>query len=164
MIFAEIEIGNAEKHRVRYERDVFSGADKVFVDGVLLKERKFSYGTKFLFEVGAQEKHQVFIRFGLKQWGLLQPRFEVDGVEHPVAAGNPIPKGTWKFFVGCLAVPILSAGGAVPALIGACGAMGCISVLQSPKYSDPQKRFYCTLITLGTWGVFILFVLSLSAS
>ena len=39
-VTVEIEVGNSEKHLIRYEKHELSGADKVFVDGELIKERK----------------------------------------------------------------------------------------------------------------------------
>ena len=158
MIAAEIEIGNVEKHKIRYEKNTITGADKAFVDGKFVKERKICLSQKFSFEVGVGEKHQVTVHYGIKEMLRMQPRFEIDGQNQQPAESNPIPQWGWIFLVACGIIPVLTMGGAVPAAIGFAGVLPCLTVLRDKKMVNGKKGLFCSGITFMVWILFLIFI------
>ena len=158
MIIGEIEVGNSEKHKIRYEKNAMTGADKAFVDGKLVKERKVCLSQKFSFEVGENEKHQVTVCYGMKEMFRMQPRFEIDGQSQQSAESNPIPKWGWIFLVACGIIPILTMGGAIPGALGFAGAFPCLAILRDKKMTTGQKVVSCGGITLAVWILFLIFI------
>jgi len=66
------------------------------------------------------------------------------------------------FAILCIAIPIVSLGGALPALIGFGGAAFCISISKS-TLSTAVRVLLCTLLTLGAWLLSIVLIIGFNA-
>ena len=64
------------------------------------------------------------------------------------------------FAILCIAIPVVSLGGAIPALIGFGGAAFCISISKS-TLSTAVRVLFCTLLTLGAWLLWLLFIVGI---
>ena len=88
-----------------------------------------------------------------------KPDIVVDGVY--IQSGKKyVKRPAWviAYVIICVAIPIVSLGGAIPALLGFAGATVCISVSKS-TLPLPARLIICTLITIAAW--ILLFVLAL---
>lgn len=65
------------------------------------------------------------------------------------------PAWAWVFIALCMLLPIISLGGALPALFGFGGAYFCVRMSKAPMHAA-LRAFLCTLITLAVWGVWLL--------
>lgn len=63
----------------------------------------------------------------------------------------PIPGWAWVFAVACGIIPILTLGGALPAVIGIGGASGCIGVARNPELPVGTRIGICVGITALCW-------------
>ena len=70
---------------------------------------------------------------------------------------------TWVFVVLCLAIPVVSLGGALPAVLGVAGAMGCLFVSTAPQLQLPVRVTLCVLITAVAWGLLAVLLFSMAA-
>ncbi len=77
-------------------------------------------------------------------------------VSAPKAGWAAVPAWTWVFVVLCIAIPIVSLGGAIPGAIGAGAAAGCYSVAKNDKSSTGARVALCAAITVGAWIVFVV--------
>jgi hypothetical protein len=68
-----------------------------------------------------------------------------------------VPKWAWIFAAACIAIPIYSLGGAIPAMIGFSGFAICIKVSVSMRLSGIAKVGLCVLATGIAWLLMILF-------
>lgn len=66
-----------------------------------------------------------------------------------------MPKWTWIFIVACIAIPIVSLGGALPVLLALLCSMGVVRVSASPNMNTFKKVMCCLGISLLGWGLFI---------
>jgi hypothetical protein len=75
----------------------------------------------------------------------------------PVPPGKaPTPSWAYLFAGACGIIPILTLGGAIPALIGFGGASGCITVARN-RHMDPGLRVgICLGITAGCWAIMLV--------
>lgn len=78
-------------------------------------------------------------------------------------AGNPfgdLPRWAWIFVVMCLAIPVITLGGALPGALGAGAAAGCASVAKKHEQSVRARVLICLAITGAAWtGLGILLAL-----
>ena len=66
----------------------------------------------------------------------------------------PIPIWAWGFAIACIAIPIITVGGAIPGAIGGGGAAGCVSVARDDTKALGTRLFLCGGITALCWGLF----------
>ncbi len=76
----------------------------------------------------------------------------------PVAKLQPIPKWVWIFVVACAAIPVVTLGGAIPALLGIGGAAACVVISRHPTRSTRAKTLWAAGITALSWALLIVFV------
>lgn len=78
-------------------------------------------------------------------------------------AGNlfrDLPRWSWIFVVMCLAIPVITLGGALPGALGAGAAAGCATVAKKQNQSVRARILLCLAITGGAWiGLGILLTL-----
>ena len=79
-----------------------------------------------------------------------------NGAPLPGSAADPVPKWAWVFMVACGLIPVVSIGGALPALIGFGGVGGTLSVSRLGRWSVALRAGACALITLVCWSAFAL--------
>ena len=136
---------------------------EVFFDG----KRVGTFATKADFQRGGTFKlpdgSNLSVHFGpvkgapfLKNIHLLR-----EGVPIPGSAADPIPNWAWPFIVACVAIPVISLGGALPAVIAALGVSGVLSVARTSRWSAAKRAGACVLITLACWGAFGLLITAL---
>ena len=69
-------------------------------------------------------------------------------------AFSGLPPWAWLFVAGCLALPIVNLGGAIPGALGFGGAAGCASVAKKAEWDTAPRVLVCALITGGVWVLF----------
>jgi len=75
-----------------------------------------------------------------------------------------LPGWSWLFILGCLAVPVVSLGGAIPGALGFGGAAGCATLAKKPGWEPLLRVVACTGITVGVWVLFIGFAVALATA
>lgn len=90
------------------------------------------------------------------------PDIAVDGVF--LKSGKKyVPSPAWVvvFSILCLLIPIISLGGALPALLGCGGLALCVSVSKT-SLPSAVRVILCTLITLLAWVLWFVLIISVS--
>jgi hypothetical protein len=62
-----------------------------------------------------------------------------------------LPGWAWVFIVGCLALPVVNLGGAIPGALGFGGAAGCANVAKKTEWETTARVLVCSAITGGIW-------------
>jgi len=70
----------------------------------------------------------------------------------------PIPGWGWAFIILCVAIPVITLGGAIPGAIGGAGGFGCAEIARDPKKSTKTKIIFCSLVVGLCWIVFLVFL------
>jgi len=70
-----------------------------------------------------------------------------------------LPLWATPLIVICAAIPAVSLGGAIPAVIGATGAAGCAAVARRSVMSSVGRLAVCLGLTILCWAIFVVFVL-----
>jgi len=71
-----------------------------------------------------------------------------------------LPRWSWIFVVMCLAIPVITLGGAFPGALGAGAAAGCATIAKKQNHSVRTRVLLCLAITGGAWiGLGILLTL-----
>ena len=78
-------------------------------------------------------------------------------------AFSDLPGWAWVFVIGCLAVPIVSLGGAVPGALGFGGAAGCANMAKKAGWEVLPRVMACAAITGGVWLVFVAFIVAVAS-
>ena len=146
--------GGVKRIRVTYTAGLKNA--EVFFDrkrvGTFATKADFQRGSTFTLPDGAS----LSVSFGsiagapfLKGIHLLH-----NGVPIPGSAADPVPKWSWPFMVACAAIPVVSLGGALPALLAGAGIGGMMKVARVGRWSTPMRVGGCALIALACWGAF----------
>lgn len=69
----------------------------------------------------------------------------------------PLPKWSYAFIVACVLIPIVTLGGAVPALVGVGGAAGCAAIARDESKPASKRVALCLGVTALSWAVFAAF-------
>ena len=74
-----------------------------------------------------------------------------------------IQRPTWVivFAVLCILIPVFSKGGAIPAVLGFCGAWLCCKVSKM-TLSVTSRAVLCVLITIGAWALLFFLIVVLT--
>lgn len=81
-----------------------------------------------------------------------------DVVDLEIQEKPPIPPWAWLFALACIAIPIVSLGGAIPGAIGGGGAAGCVGVARDINKPIITRILVCIGITAVCWILFLLLV------
>lgn len=150
-----IKIGDYQ-YDVQYTAGSFSGMRKIIVDGVeSVIPNKMSYdfiGMDVPVEIGGKRCRLVV--HGKKADIAVDGVFVESGEVYEPLQG--MPKWNWIFIVMCLAIPIISMGGALPVLIGLMGAMWTCRVASANKRSVVVKMLCCWGIAMLCWILALL--------
>jgi hypothetical protein len=68
------------------------------------------------------------------------------------SAADPVPKWAWVFIIACALIPVVTLGGALPALIGFGGVGGVLSICRMKNWSVALRAGVCAAVTLACWG------------
>ncbi len=72
---------------------------------------------------------------------------------------TPSHRWVWLFVALCLAIPVVTLGGAIPGAIGAGGAYLCYGIARSENDQSTQTRVgLCVMITFASWGLLLAFI------
>jgi hypothetical protein len=86
------------------------------------------------------------------------------GGDPPVVTSYSLP---WYFYVVSalpMGIPILTLGGAIPAMIGFGLAGGCFGIVQKEEWSTPIRLLAAgTLVVLGYLGLFALLAIAVAS-
>ncbi len=155
------------EHNIKLEQDFLSTSRKVRLDGQLLEKdinstQSFFGNNEFDFEIGEHP-----IKISMRDSGLII-RYDlfVDGKSistgKPYAPLAPLPPWVWLFIIANGAIPALTIGGAIPAVIGIGGAAICISQSRNTARSVRNRVLVCVGVTLLAWVLFLAFATGLA--
>src|SRR5262249_34550023 len=85
-----------------------------------------------------------------------------NGVPVPGSAAIPLPKWALAFMVACAVIPVVSLGGALPALLAIGGVRGVLSAARASRWSTGIRAGVCALIMVACWGAFGLVLITVS--
>lgn len=71
-----------------------------------------------------------------------------------------VPGWAWLFIAGCIALPVVNLGGAIPGALGAGGAAACANVSKKADWDVAPRVLVCGLITGGVWMLFVAFAVA----
>lgn len=140
--------------RVRYAWNIANA--EVFLDG----QKIAAFSSKADFQRGTTCKlpdgSTLTVRFGSVDGApFLKGVHAVrNGVPLPGSAGDPIPKWAWIFIVVCSAIPVVSLGGALPAVIAVSGVSAVLSLARLKRWSEVVRAVACSLVAVSCWGAF----------
>ena len=152
-----IDIDN-NKHKIKFIQSKFSGKNRLEIDENEVAINKSAFqgivGIDQLITIGNKECR--FVSSGNKA------DIVVDGVyvdsKKQYIPSESIQWWGWIFVVMCVAIPIISLGGALPALIGMVGGVYCIRISVSPYRKTGSKVLACSGITITAWLLFLLLI------
>lgn len=142
---------NGMNYQVEFRPSQWSGNHQLFVNGQQIPLQKVFFqafvGMDQAVNIGGKECRLVML--GSKA------DLAVDGVyigsQKPYAPRKGMPWWSWIFVAACVAIPIVSLGGALPMVLGVLGALGCVRTAISPSMKMPAKLLSCVGITALCW-------------
>lgn len=156
-----LEHGGPKRLTVTYDWKL-AGAE-VLLDGTKVAsfatKEEFQRGTTFKLPDGSIAS----VRFGPVVGAPFLKGIHVirNGAPLPGSAADPVPMWAWPFMIACAAIPVISLGGALPAVIAAAGVGGTMSVSRASRWSIAMRAGACALIVLACWGAFGALVVSI---
>lgn len=149
----DVRVGDRQ-HAVEMNISTWTGGISITVDGRATETEKRRGRVRGFSVAGHPATVTTRATFGATAATLEVEGAEVRDLSPPT---EPIPGWAWLFVVACIAIPVVSRGGAIPAGIGAAGAAGCVSVARKAVRPVAVRAGICGAITAGAWGVFIGF-------
>jgi hypothetical protein len=148
-------------HTVELDKKWLSGKRTLRVDGQIVATGKSTWaytGSDDAFQIAAHEGvvHSRTNGFTSNYDLSIDGRSVQTG--QPTAPLQTIPKWAWIFVVACVVMPIITLGGAIPALLGIGGAFGCVIISRHPTRSRRAKIMWSLGVTVLCWGLFIAFI------
>lgn len=146
---------------IAFKPGVWTGKHKLIINGetVDLPKKAFAGYTGMDIPVQIGPKEGRFVLVENKADIALDGVFLGSG--KPYAPLAPIPKWAWIFVALCAAIPVVTMGGAVSAVLGLLGVVFCLRVARSQSMKTGVKALACAGITILTWGTFFLLALYL---
>ena len=153
---------NGEDHEVAFTPNQWSGKHRLTIDGENIELKK----SPFQFLVGTDQPINVagkecrFVLIGNKA------DIAVDGTyinnNKPYVPLKRMPWWTWIFIVACIAVPIVSLGGALPIVIALLCSALCVRISVFPNMNTGIKVLCCFGISALAWALLGVLVLIMS--
>lgn len=147
-----LEPGGPKRLTITYPGNVANA--KVLLDG----QRIMGFASKADFQRGTTCKlsdgSMLTVRYGpIEGVPLLKGVHAIrNGAPLQGSAADPVPKWAWVFLIACALIPVVTLGGALPALIGFGGVGGTLSVSRLNRWSAALRAGMCALITLACWS------------
>lgn len=148
-------------HTIELELSQLTGREVVVLDGrELVNKIKWGLSSEHRIPLGGRSGVlTVGAGLGGPTVGLTVDGHEVAPVStatfvQPKAA--PAPAWAYVFAAACLAVPLVTMGGAIPAGLGFGGAAGCMATARNQEMSVGARVGLCVLITAGVWIGFVI--------
>lgn len=150
-----------KEYSVLLERNMWSGLQKLYVNGVLQDLKIITFqtlrGLDLPLEIGGKECRLIIV--GGKADIVVDEVFLDSGkVYFPFIK---LPLWTWIFILASIAIPIVNQGGLVPVIIGAYGAIFCMRIGISPYMKTSMKLLASLGVVLLTWSVYVLFAFAI---
>lgn len=153
---------NGENHEVVFTPNQWSGKYKLMIDGkdIELKISPFQafFGTDQPINIAGKECRLVLI--GNKADIAVDGTYIDSNRQYVPLKG--MPWWTWIFIVACIAIPIVSLGGALPVIFALFGSVYCVRVSVSPNMNTAKKILCCFGIAALAWALFGILVLAVS--
>jgi hypothetical protein len=149
-----LEPGGPKRLTVTYPWNLVNA--EVLLDG----QKIASFATKEDFQRGTTCKlpdgSMLTVRFGWVEGAPFMKGVHAIRNGAPIAgsAADPVPQWAWIFMVACALVPIVSLGGAIPAMIAVGGVSGTLSVSRLRGWPAAWRAGACAVIALACWGAF----------
>lgn len=74
-----------------------------------------------------------------------------------------LPWWAWVYIVACIALPITTLGGAIPALAAFSGIVACVRISALPNMRVPIKALCSLGVVIGIWVITYLFVFAVAS-
>lgn len=78
------------------------------------------------------------------------------------AAFTDLPAWAWVFVIGCIAIPVVTLGGAVPGALGLGGAAACANLSKRAGWGTGVRVLACSAVAGGAWFVFLAFAVGVA--
>lgn len=140
----------------------WSGKHKLTVNGeeTEIKKTPFQAFTGIDQPITIGEKECRFVLVGNKA------DIAVDGMyadsKKPYTPLKNMPWWVWIFIAACIAVPIVSLGGALPVVIALLCSTWCVRISVAPDIKTVFKVFYCLGISVLAWVLLVVLMLAMS--
>jgi hypothetical protein len=162
------QVRTDKPHTVELALSMLSGREIVVVDGrELVNAIKWSFRSEHKLPLGTTTG-VLTVSMGL---GGPTVSLRVDGREvAPLQTGKLVqaagssPPWAYPFALACVAIPIVTLGGAIPGGLGFGGAAACMSVARNHAMSVGARILLCALITLAAWGLLALLVVGVATA
>lgn len=156
----EVSIDN-NKYNIEYKRNMWTGKEILVINGeeIQLPKKSFRAFTGIDVPVVLGNNKCRFVSIGSKIDIAHDGKYLISGNKY--IGLNPISWWCWIFITLCLAIPVISLGGALPAVIAVMGVMGCTRINVGDK-STILKVTLCFLVTVMCWITFLLLLSILS--
>jgi hypothetical protein len=114
-------------------------------------------GESFALPNGSSLRAQLVME---KSWAGKVPQLHlyVDGKPVPGSEAVPLPRWAYLFIAACVAIPIVTLGGAIPAGIGGGGAAACAALARDESNTTGKRIVYCVAVTALCWAAFGTFL------
>ncbi len=66
-----------------------------------------------------------------------------------------IPAWAWLFVAACVAIPVITLGGAIPGAIGGGGAFGCVAIARDTSKPVGVRLGLCIAVTVVCWTLLL---------
>ncbi len=148
-------------HLIEFDKRWASGKRTIRVDSQIVLESKPAWidtGSDDEFRIG---NHECAVHVRTNGFtGSYDLSVDGHSVQtgRPVAKLQPMPKWVWVFIVACVAVPVVTLGGAIPALLGIGGAWICVVLSRLHTRSTTTKILLAVVTTAVTWALLIAFI------
>ncbi len=150
-------------HTIEFERGVWSTKHTIRVDGQVVHEGR-SYATDFgtddSFQIG---KHACTVHTRT-HWTKIDYDLSIDGLSittgQPASLRVPLPKWAWIFIVACIAVPIITLGGALAGAIGFGGAYVCLDIARRSAWQTRRRVVVSAGVTLLCYALLVLLLVT----
>lgn len=153
---------NGKQNTVIFKPNQWSGKHILTINGkeIPLKNAPFQSFIGIDQPINIAGKECRFVLIGNKA------DIAIDGIyvdnKKTYAPLKRMPWWAWLFIAICVAVPIVSLGGAVPVLIAALGSMWCIRLSVSPNIKTSLKVLSCFGVSALAWALYGLLVFAVS--
>ncbi|HMA36601.1 MAG TPA: hypothetical protein VKY74_19255 [Chloroflexia bacterium] len=155
-------------HTVEMNHNYWTTRRQIVVDGHPLgkdevhRQGVYGFGSQDTFPIG---RHQASLHV-VSNGFAYRYDLAVDGVSLTTgqpAIPRPLPSWAWAFIIACAVIPILTLGGAVPAMIGVGGAFGCANLARDSSKPVGTRVALCSGVVLLCWTLFVIFALTLAS-
>lgn len=149
-----LDPGSPKRLKITYPANLANA--EILLDG----QRIMAFSTKAEFQRGTTCKLPdgsiLTVRYGPTEGVPILKGVHVirNGAPIPGSAADPVPQWAWVFMIACALIPVISLGGALPAVISFAGVGGTLSVSRLNRWSIALRVGVCALIAIVCWSTF----------